>query len=95
VKVGHITTAGQASGGWLGNGATGTLAQAVEAAEAWARNSGHYPRRDAPWRVKNQPASEGQLQFARSLGIDGAETMTKGRVGDEISIQLATRRLDG
>ncbi|UAJ15464.1 DNA helicase [Gordonia phage Widow] len=95
VRVGHITTSGPASGGWLGNGAVGTLDQAVEAAEAWARNSGHYPKRDAPWRTKNQPASEAQLRFARSLGIDGAETMTKGRVGDEISIRLATRRLDG
>lgn len=94
VRVGHITTSGPASGGWLGNGATGTLGQAVEAAEAWARNSGHYPRRDAPWRIKNQPASEAQIRFARCLGIDGAETMTKGRVGDEISMRLATRRLD-
>lgn len=95
VRVGHITTAGQAVGGWLGQGATGTLSQAVEAAEAWALHSGNYPKRDAPWRVKNQPPSEGQLRFARNLGIDGADAMTKGRVGDEISIRLASRRLDG
>lgn len=98
VKVGHITTSGQATGGWLGGGATGTLAQAVEAAEDWARKNttgNFFPRKDAPWRTKNQAASEGQVRFATSLGVQFPEGMTKGRVADEISIRLATRRLDG
>lgn len=98
VRVGHITTAGQAVGGWLGNGATGTLAQAIEAAEAWAYRAAPstvFIRKNAPGRVKNQPPSEGQIRFARSLGISGADAMTKGRVSDEISIRLASRRLDG
>jgi hypothetical protein len=30
-----------------------------------------------------------------SLGIDGADAMTKGRLADEITVRLATRRLDG
>ena len=95
VKVGHISAKGQVSGGWLGNGAQGTLEQAIEAAEIYAARSGNFPAKSAKWRVSIQAASEGQLRFARSLGIDGADAMTKGRVADEITVRLATRRLDG
>ncbi|AWY05477.1 DNA helicase [Gordonia phage Morrissey] len=94
VKVGHISAKGNVTGGWLGNGAQGTLEQAIEAAEIYAARSGNFPAKSAKWRVSNQAASEGQLRFARSLGIDGAEMMTKGRVADEITIRLATKRLD-
>ena len=95
VKVGHISAKGQVSGGWLGNGAEGTVEQAVEAAEIYAARSGQFPDRSAKWRTSSQAASEGQLRFARSLGIDGADAMTRGRVADEITVRLATRRLDG
>ena len=95
VKVGHISSRGAVSGGWLGNGAQGTLAQAVEAAELYAAHSGQFPSRSAKWRTSNQAASDGQLRFARSLGIDGAEAMTKGRLADEITVRVASRRLDG
>ena len=95
VKVGHISAKGQVSGGWLGNGAEGTVEQAVEAAEIYAARSGQFPDRSAKWRTSSQAASEGQLRFARSLGIDGADAMTKGRLADEITVRLATRRLDG
>lgn len=94
VRVGHISIRGAVSGGWLGNGATGTLEQAVEAAEIWAARGGKFPARSAKWRTSTQAPSPGQLGFCRSLGIQGAEFMTKGRVADEISIKLATRRLD-
>ena len=95
VKVGHISAKGSVSGGWLGNGAEGTLEQAIEAAEIYAARTGQFPSKSAKWRVSNQAASEGQLRFARSLGIDGADAMTKGRLADEITVRLATRRLDG
>jgi hypothetical protein len=94
VKVGHISTRGAVTGGWLGNGAVGTLAQAIEAAEIWAARGGKFPARSAKWRTGTEAPSSGQQGFARSLGIHGAERMTKGRVADEISIKLATRRLD-
>ena len=94
VKVGHISIRGAVSGGWLGNGAIGTLEQAIEAAEIWAARGGKFPARSAKWRTSTQSPSPGQLGFCRSLGIHGAEFMTKGRVADEISIKLATRRLD-
>ena len=95
VKVGHISAKGNVTGGWLGNGAQGTLEQAIEAAETYAARSGNFPAKSAKWRVSTQAASEGQLRFARSLGIDGADAMTKGRVADEITVRLASRRLDG
>ena len=95
VKVGHISAKGSVSGGWLGNGAEGTLEQAIEAAEIYAARTGQFPSKSAKWRVSTQAASEGQLRFARSLGIDGADAMTKGRLADEITVRLATRRLDG
>ena len=95
VKVGHISAKGNVSGGWLGNGAQGTLAQAVEAAEIYAARTGQFPSRSAKWRTSNQAASEGQLRFATSLGIDSAEAMTKGRLADEITVRMASRRLDG
>ena len=95
VKVGHISAKGNVTGGWLGNGAQGTLEQAIEAAEIYAARTGQFPSKSAKWRVSNQAASEGQLRFARSLGIDGADAMTKGRLADEITVRLATRRLDG
>ncbi len=79
----------------MGDGVAGTLPQAVEAAEVYAARHGGLPMRNAPWRRGNRAPSEGQLRFAKGLGIRDAEQMTKARVADEISIKLATRRLDG
>ena len=56
VKVGHISAKGQVSGGWLGNGAQGTLEQAIEAAEIYAARSGNFPAKSAKWRVSIQAA---------------------------------------
>ena len=95
VKVGHISSKGNVSGGWLGNGTEGTLDQAVEAAEIYAARTGQFPDRNARWRTSNQAASEGQLRFASGLGIEGANFMTKGRLADEITVRIASRRLDG
>lgn len=95
VQVGHISSKGAASGGWLGNGAKGTMSQAVEAAEMYAAKSGNFPSKSAKWRNSTDGPSDGQLRFATNLKIEGAEFMTKGRVADEITIRVASQRLDG
>jgi superfamily II DNA or RNA helicase len=68
---------------------------AVTAAQAWVVAAGFkLPKITDPWRRGNTAPSEGQERFARSLGIPGYEGMTKGRLGDEISIKLASRITD-
>lgn len=94
VKVGHISSKGAVSGGWMGDGISGTLDQAVEAAEIYASRTGNFPSKSARWRVSPTPPSEGQIRFATSLGIQDADLMTKGRVADEITIRMASQRLD-
>lgn len=95
VKVGHISSKGTPSGGWMGDGISGTLDQAIEAAEIYASRTGNFPSKSAKWRVSNQPPSDGQLRFAASLGIVDAERYTKGRIADMITQIIASRRLDG
>lgn len=46
----------------------------------------------ASWR-RTKP-SQGQLNVARTLGIDGAEHMRKGQLSDLISIKFASRKFD-
>lgn len=70
------------------------LATALENAETWIVESDQrLPERNASWR-RNQPPSERQLQYARSLGIVQADGMTKARLSDEISIRLTSKVLD-
>ncbi|AGU91964.1 DNA helicase [Mycobacterium phage Adawi] len=70
------------------------LATALENAEVWIVESDQQlPSRKATWR-RNQPPSEAQLKFAKSLGIVQCEDMTKARLSDEISIRLTSRVLD-
>jgi superfamily II DNA or RNA helicase len=94
-KVGTMSVKGQKAGGWLDNGREVPIELAKEIAEDYITDQGwRFPLRNASWR-KNQPPSEAQLRFARSLGILGAEEMTKARVSDEITIALMSARLDG
>lgn len=51
------------------------------------------PMRSASWR-SNQAPSDKQLRFARMLGIPDTENMTKARLSDEISVSVASKRLD-
>ena len=70
------------------------LATALENAEGWIVESDQQlPARNASWR-RNQPPSDRQLQFARSLGIVESEGMTKARLSDEISVRLTSKVLD-
>ena len=72
------------------------LDDAVDFAEAWVYESGErfvYNDRGASWR-RNQPPSDKQVNFARNLGVVGADQMTKARLSDEISIKIAAKVLD-
>jgi superfamily II DNA or RNA helicase len=94
-SAGHVNVRGQADGKWLDDHAPRTLGEATALAEAWAGD--HDPtvaRRGASWRRRGGSPSEAQLGYARRLGIADGETMNVPRLSDEISIVLASRRLD-
>lgn len=91
-SAGHCATRGATDGQWLLEHAT--LDAALGAAEAWA--VGHDPstaKKASSWR-RSQPPREKQVNYARNLGVAAVETMNKARLSDEISIVLASRRLD-
>lgn len=91
-SAGHCAARGPEDGRWLGESLT--LDRAFELAEAWALEyDASAARRDSSWRRSGRP-SEKQLTYARQLGIVEPETMNKARLSDEISIVLASRRLD-
>lgn len=92
VQVGVIRVRGDREGGWVTPEPV-ELVEAMMAAEDTARELGGLARRSASWRT-NQPPSVSQLRFARTLGVREAESMTKARLSDEISIALTARRLD-
>ena len=73
------------------------LEDARDFAEAWVSedSSGRFAFKDrgASWR-RNQAPSTAQLGLARSLGIVGADNMTKAALSDEISSKYASRVLD-
>jgi hypothetical protein len=70
------------------------LQAAFDLAEAWAINyDASLVSRDARWR-KRRNHSEKQLAYARRLCIPSPERLTVGQLSDEISIELASRRLD-
>lgn len=72
------------------------LEDAIDFAEAWvykATDRFTFNERGASWR-RNAKPSEKQVSFARNLGVVGADTMTKARLSDEISIALASKVLD-
>lgn len=74
-----------------------TVEDAIDWAEAWVYedNSGAFKFNDrhASWR-RNQAPSDAQINLARTLGIVGADMMTKAALSDEISVKYASRVLD-
>ena len=93
VKVGVMHTPPRPGDGWLADGAAGTLAEAIEAAEHAAGTYGKLPPRQAPWRNRATP-SQAQVRLARSLGVADADDKTRARLSDDISVALAAKRLD-
>lgn len=93
-RVGQMPVKAREGGGWRSD-ASVPLSLAVAATEQDILDQGYgMPKRSASWR-KYQPPSAAQLRFASSLGIDGADDMTKARLSDEINVVLVSRRLDG
>lgn len=71
-----------------------SLEQALEGAERWiVETDQRLPSKGDSWR-RNQAPSEKQVNFARMLGIVGADNMTKARLSDEISVKVVSRTLD-
>ncbi len=71
------------------------LDEARRAAEDWALAvEPSLASRGASWRTRGGRPSEAQVGYAARLGIQGAETMNRARLSDEISIVLASRALD-
>lgn len=68
-----------------------SLADAMERAESLA--GGDLPNRSAAWRSRSKP-SEGQINYARTLGVPFPDRKTRARLSDDISIAVATRRID-
>jgi superfamily II DNA or RNA helicase len=86
------------TGRWLSNGRPEgkfvyhdlpTQETALELASEYAEEHGQYvAQRGASWRAGAPSAA--QLDFARSLKIEGAEFMSRGVLSDEISVNRAT-----
>lgn len=93
VSLGVMHTPPKAGDGWVNDGATGTLAEATEAAEALANYYGTVPLKSAPWRARSAP-SEAQVRLAKTLGVANADNKTRARLSDDISIAKAAKRLD-
>lgn len=71
------------------------LATALKRARNWVIDSQMVlPSKFARWRTTNQAPSDAQKGLARRLNIPQFESMTKGRLSDEISIEFAARVLD-
>lgn len=99
-RPGHRTTTGMRDGRWVG--ADGVwlsepleLEDARRLAESWALDyDPSLASKGSSWRRGNQKPSEKQIEYAARLGVEGAETMTKARLSDEISIELTSRVMD-
>lgn len=103
--VGTMSVKGAKVGGFYGEHDTTTdymhalvfneLDEARDIAEELAiANGATLATKTASWRKGNTKPSEAQVRFAKALGIGQADIMTKARLSDEISIALASRRLD-
>ncbi len=91
--AGHIATRGPLDGTELQDGLP--LGEARAVAEAWAlAYDPTVATRDASWRQARKSPSEKQVRYARQLGVQDPESMTAGRLSDELSIAIASRRLD-
>lgn len=90
-SAGHCPARGS-GGEWLGEHLE--LDEARRLAEAWALEyAPTVAARGASWRRGGAP-SDKQLTMARRVGIAEPERYNKARLSDEISIALASRRLD-
>jgi superfamily II DNA or RNA helicase len=78
-----------------GNAIYQPLATALRKAEEWVIDNNYVlPSKFAQWRTRNQAPTDKQSGMARRLHIVGAETFTRGRLSDEISIALMSRTVD-
>lgn len=51
-------------------------------------------RRRASWRIGRKPPSEGQVNYARRLGLEMPENITKRELSDMIDVKVTSRLLD-
>lgn len=100
-RAGHCTVRGYDSGRYVGRDGQWDpagplpLDEARRRAEEWALAvEPSIASRSSSWRKRGGRPSEAQVGFAAGLGIQGAETMNKTRLSDEISIALASRVID-
>jgi hypothetical protein len=92
-KVGMMPVQRQHSGGkWLVIEPM-PLTDAMSAAQS-AAGSNALTNRKSTWRKRNEPPTVAQLGFARNLGINVPDDMTKPQLSDAITVRLATWKLD-
>lgn len=77
----------------LDTGGPVTWPVAREAAEVEVSRLGALVEKSAPWRSRPTP-TDGQVEYAKSLGIPHAELKNKARLSDDISVVIGTRRLN-
>ena len=70
-----------------------TWSVAREAAEVEVSRLGTLVEKSAPWRSRPTP-TDGQVEYAKSLGIPNVGYKSKARIADEISVVIGTRRLN-
>ena len=70
-----------------------TWSVAREAAEVEVSRLGTLVEKSAPWRSRPTP-TDGQVEYAKSLGIENVGYKSKARIADEISVVIGTRRLN-
>ena len=92
-RVGYMTAKGNKSGGWDDEEYVDPR-KALTAAEEWTKAAGLELPKRAPSHYRSVPPSDAQVRFAKSLGVQGADNMTRARISDAISIALASSRLD-
>lgn len=91
--VGYMTAKGNKDGGWSDKDYEDP-AEALAAAEEWTKAAGlPLPKRTAN-QYRSLPPSDAQVRYARALGVDNAESMTRARISDAISTALASARID-
>lgn len=92
-KVGTITSKGPRKGHWVDERMWPADVARHIAEDYIIEQGAMYPRRSQSWHRTNQPPSDAQLRFARTLGIPDSEMKTKGRLSDDINIALASSRI--
>lgn len=92
-RVGTMTSKGPRKGSWVDERMWPADVARDIAEDYIIEQDAMYPRRNQSWHRTNQPPSDAQLRFARTLGIPDSEHMTRGRLSDEINIKLASGRI--